>query len=496
MSLLIKALDTLDRYKQAEKNKFNPNEQLDDFNLPSSASPLTLKPAMSVTEIFKPNEIQHENLIAPSEVNTTFKGLSEVTSNQGLTLEDEAGLDKIPLAKKLSIKLDNTKSSSIASLNEAEKTINNDFTLDFPTSLAETKFPPQLEINQKLAANVFIANKIQKTQPSKSALALLAFAGALIIWLGLQGYGYIKLLLMPVAATNVLGLTATVQEVHLKAEERQNFGASPSEKISIVPKPMQAIVALLPKESVNAHGHNEKALSNKRNEPKPKINTTALHAITEAASSNAVIAPQQHSALQLVTKAPISGVDPTLLAAYDAYTGGKDKEAQQLYRQVLQRDVRNVDALLGMALISKRQNREADAMGWYQKVIEIEPKNSLAQIAMVSTTTSNDKVGMESRMKSMLAMHPDAANLHAALGNLYAEQNEWPSAQEAYFNASRFAPNNADYAFNLAISLDELGKTALALKQYQRALALLTATGASSPDKTQLEARIQVLQVN
>jgi Tfp pilus assembly protein PilF len=188
------------------------------------------------------------------------------------------------------------------------------------------------------------------------------------------------------------------------------------------------------------------------------------------------------------------GVDPTLLAAYQAFTRGEDANAQQQYRQVLQRDVRNVDALLGMAAIAQRQGRDADAQGWYQKVLEIEPRNSIAQTAIVSPQANTDAVGTESRIKNMIAQQPEGANLHAALGNLYAEQSQWPSAQEAYFNASRLAPNNADYAFNLAISLDQMGKPSLALKQYQRALDLLNKSGAASPDRAQLEARIRELQ--
>ncbi len=188
-----------------------------------------------------------------------------------------------------------------------------------------------------------------------------------------------------------------------------------------------------------------------------------------------------------------------MLSAYQAFSRGEDATAQQQYRQVLQRDVRSVDALLGMAAIAQRQGRDADAVGWYQKVLDIEPRNTIALSAMVvaainSPQANADVVGTESRIKSMLAQQPEAANLHAALGNLFAAQNQWTSAQGAYFDASRFAPNNADYAFNLAISLDQLGKSNLALKQYQRALDLLNKSGASSPDRATLEARIQALQ--
>jgi uncharacterized protein HemY len=149
-----------------------------------------------------------------------------------------------------------------------------------------------------------------------------------------------------------------------------------------------------------------------------------------------------------------------------------------------------------MAAIAQRQGRDTDAAGWYQKVLEIEPKNTIAQSAVAGAQANADAVGTESRIKNLLAQQPEAANLHAALGNLYAEQNQWASAQDAYFNASRFAPNSADYAFNLAISLDQLGKPGLALAQYQRALDLLNSSGASTPDRAQLETRIQALRAS
>jgi uncharacterized protein HemY len=157
-----------------------------------------------------------------------------------------------------------------------------------------------------------------------------------------------------------------------------------------------------------------------------------------------------------------------------------------------------------MAAIAQRQGRDADATGWYQKVLEIEPRNTIAQSAITSVQmnaassnlAANDLVGAESRIKNMLAQQPEAANLHAALGNLFAAQNQWASAQEAYFNASRFAPNNADYVFNLAVSLDQLGKPSLALTQYRHALDLLNNSGAASPDRAQLEARIQALEAS
>jgi uncharacterized protein HemY len=91
----------------------------------------------------------------------------------------------------------------------------------------------------------------------------------------------------------------------------------------------------------------------------------------------------------------------------------------------------------------------------------------------------------------MLAKNPNDANLHVALGNLYAEQNQWPAAQQAYFDAYSLN-GSADNAFNLAVSLDQMGKPKLALPYYQRALAQASST--SGIDKAALEARIAAIQ--
>jgi tetratricopeptide (TPR) repeat protein len=193
---------------------------------------------------------------------------------------------------------------------------------------------------------------------------------------------------------------------------------------------------------------------------------------------------------------PQSGVNPTLMSAYEAYNAGNDAEAQKLYKQVLQRDVRNVDALLGLGAISSRQDRVLDANGWYSKVLEIEPRNSLAQSALLDSQlqanqSQGNTQGTESRLKNMLVKHPDDANLHVALGNLYAEQNQWASAQQAYFDAYSLNAS-ADNAFNLAVSLDQMGKPKLALPYYQRALEQASST--SNIDKVALEARIAAIQ--
>lgn len=203
---------------------------------------------------------------------------------------------------------------------------------------------------------------------------------------------------------------------------------------------------------------------------------------------------QQTQTIAITKNQPLPRVDETLLSAYNALMTGNMSEAQAKYRQVLHKNISNIDALLGMATIAQKTYRHADAVGWYQKVLEIEPNNAIALAGIVNASPNTNHIAQISRLKNLIASQPTVASFHASLGNLYATQNQWPEAQSAYFNACRYHPNNAEYTFNLAVSLEHLGKPNLALVQYQRALDLVTTAGAASPDRALLSARIAELQ--
>jgi tetratricopeptide (TPR) repeat protein len=87
--------------------------------------------------------------------------------------------------------------------------------------------------------------------------------------------------------------------------------------------------------------------------------------------------------------------------------------------------------------------------------------------------------------------NPQADAVHFALGNLYTQQSRWAEAQQSYFRAYSNAPGNADYVFNLAVSLDHLNQSKLALDYYQRAL---TQPGPTNFDKSSVQTRIKELQ--
>lgn len=179
------------------------------------------------------------------------------------------------------------------------------------------------------------------------------------------------------------------------------------------------------------------------------------------------------------TPAPITVNPPTiqpdvfLEQAYEAYQKGDLNNARENYLKVLQREPSNRDALLGLAAIDLRTGNVDTAEARYLKLLELDPRDTLAQSGLISLRGGNgDPVQTESRLKTLIASHPEATHLQFTLGNQYAIQGRWREAQDAYFKAYSADPENPDFAFNLAIALDQLRQPRLAVEYYRKALAL------------------------
>ena len=148
--------------------------------------------------------------------------------------------------------------------------------------------------------------------------------------------------------------------------------------------------------------------------------------------------------------------------------------------------------MLGLAAIDVRSGQLDSAESRYLKLLEMDPRDTHAVASLIALRGPLDPVAAESRLKTLIANQPEAAHLHFSLGNQYAQQSRWTEAQGAYFKAYSVDPENADYAFNLAVSLDHLRQRKLALEFYQRALALVDKRAASFPP-AQARLRVQEL---
>ncbi len=216
---------------------------------------------------------------------------------------------------------------------------------------------------------------------------------------------------------------------------------------------------------------------------KPSTTSTprASMVSTVRQSVNPTAAPKAEAKqpLNIVMQQIEDPVSVLLNQGYQAYVAGNFALAQQHYQSVLQRSPSNRDALLGLAVIAHRGGQPESARQYYQSLLRLNPKDTQAMAGLIALQDVTNPELDEARLKLMIDQQPEAAYLHYALGNLYVNQSRWAEAQQSFFRAHHFQPDNADYAFNLAVSLDQLRQSSPALQYYRLALQLQQAGNAS-----------------
>ncbi|MDY6983550.1 MAG: tetratricopeptide repeat protein, partial [Pseudomonadota bacterium] len=228
----------------------------------------------------------------------------------------------------------------------------------------------------------------------------------------------------------------------------------------------------------------------------PAPATTAMLAAADNSATTAAAAPTTpvpaaaataDLALPDTTPAPVlevsrsrgtPQVNPDLVSAYARLQAGDIGAAGSLYRQVLAALPNNRDALLGLALVHVREGQPANARELYARLLQLNPRDPLAHTGLLQTMQGGSPVEHENALKQLQTQFPNVAQLTLALGNHYAAQGRWSEAQAAYYNALLTArrtsngPVHPDYAFNLAVSLEQLNQPQAALDYYRQAQAL------------------------
>lgn len=156
--------------------------------------------------------------------------------------------------------------------------------------------------------------------------------------------------------------------------------------------------------------------------------------------------------------------------AYTAFMQGELALARTLWLKMLRTDPFEPNALHGLAVLALREGRTDEAAALYRRALEADPHDALAVAGLLPLEGMGDPRQAELRLKRLLADQPDAPRPNFALANLFASQARWAEAQQAYFKAHVADPDNPDFLYNLAVSLDHLHQPGLAEQFYTRAL--------------------------
>jgi Flp pilus assembly protein TadD len=172
-----------------------------------------------------------------------------------------------------------------------------------------------------------------------------------------------------------------------------------------------------------------------------------------------------------------ASVDPDVLRGYKALQQNQFAQAREAYSQVLAKNATQRDALLGIAYAHQALGDTAQATSTLRRLVELYPRDSDAMSALYLISGGDPQIE-ESRLKQLLERSERPASLNYALGVLYFEQNRFGEAERAFDRAFSMEPEQPDYAYNLALALDRLGRIRDAMRQYVVALNLANQTSA------------------
>jgi|GEM_PF-2916463 len=243
--------------------------------------------------------------------------------------------------------------------------------------------------------------------------------------------------------------------------------SSPPSKPLVTDKVMQAEAKPVPKETTSAP---TKA-------PSTAMASTETSTANNPATASATPRPTtSRDSFSLRRRQQGDELHRHLLQAYQSYHAGQLDDANTQYQHILNQAPENTDALQGLAAIAWQRQQWALAHSYYQQLLQYQPDDpsALAAVAQLSATahsTSLPPIEIET-LRQWSQSAPNNAAIQFALANKLAQQQQWREAQSHYFAALSLDKTHPDYAYNLAISLEHLGKRQAAQAMYQKAITL------------------------
>jgi tetratricopeptide (TPR) repeat protein len=173
---------------------------------------------------------------------------------------------------------------------------------------------------------------------------------------------------------------------------------------------------------------------------------------------------------------------PLAREAKASFDGGKFKQAEKQYQQILTKSPNNVYSLSNLGVVFFRNGKLKAAELTLKKAIAIAPKDEFTHTTLGIVYYQQSKFDDAlSELTKSLALNPKSATAHNYLG-ITASQKGWQEAAEKEMLAALTEnPNYADAHFNLAVvySTSQPPAKELARRHYQKALAL-----GAEPDPT------------
>ena len=161
-----------------------------------------------------------------------------------------------------------------------------------------------------------------------------------------------------------------------------------------------------------------------------------------------------------------------LARAAEYERAGEPAEAESLYRQVLDYEPNQVQAIYGLSGMALQTGRYVEALALINRALAIRPEEpsflGTQGLILVQVGRLDEAIQCYRRA---LELRPDFPELHYQLGNALLAGGQWQLAVPAYLRAIELRPDYADAISNCANALTNSGDLDGAIALCRRALA-------------------------
>jgi tetratricopeptide (TPR) repeat protein len=156
-----------------------------------------------------------------------------------------------------------------------------------------------------------------------------------------------------------------------------------------------------------------------------------------------------------------------------AHQAGDLRQAERLYRRLLEAEPTDAEAwrLVGAALHG--QGRPADAEAAFREAVRLRPESAEAQLGLAAALAAAGRRGeADAAYRRVLRLQPGHADALARLGLLLAEQGDLDEAVAFLRQAARARPADPTARHNLGVALAQQGKPQEAAQELEEAIRL------------------------
>lgn len=166
-------------------------------------------------------------------------------------------------------------------------------------------------------------------------------------------------------------------------------------------------------------------------------------------------------------------INNMLSLAIQHHQAGRLQLAESLYRQVLEIDPDNEEALHFLGVLAYQLEEYETAIGLIGKAIRINPNLAEAHYNLGKVFDSQDKANEAvDSYRRAITVNPNIAEAHYNLGIVLANQGKLDDAVASYQRTVAINPKDTDGWYNLGNALRDLGKTDDAIDAYRHALEI------------------------